>query len=638
MRVGWDRPHSGNRGGPGSLRVEVRRANEQGARPSTSCRRRRGTRPTAHRPRPLRACRQDARSAHAVAGPPSACRRERPSQPDVCPSGLSSVGLGDGRADVVSRGVISGSQMDEELTIAGRTGHSAAVAPCRPSPRARCRTRRPTRGRRSHSSGSRTTPPSPTWALPTSNCGLTRTTIRHRRRATPTRAGRTESQRYEREVGHNSVGDPRKVIRCEGPHVHSLHHCDPIVVPKSASRVGRNRHQPRSTAAAPRCSRQSVNPPVEAPASSHLCPWTSIPSRSSAPSSLSPPRDTNRRGASVERDRSVGSDQSRYSLRSNSIDLDDAAFDRKLRFVARRNETPPNQFGVQPEVSRHPRSVPIRANGEHSRGSRDVSRSSASSASPSRSSTSPTIVLVLTFVIASAFPDAEAEADFFVVCLLGRSSGGLLWWLFHLASSRAIRRSNRSKISLRGDAERRDLILDLPANQFHHLVTILLAAFEELTRQSARRDDVSVRQLRIRRAPSCVRRLAHLPPYTRTVLSLIPISDANPTRRFPVVTVGLIIANIIAFFRQPTFAGGAALDRFFFEQAPIPCQLADRCPDGVQLTAQDVVVDIPQTRSLVIRRRDRRLDLPPCEASFTSQATCCSSGSSATTSRTTWAG
>jgi membrane associated rhomboid family serine protease len=81
------------------------------------------------------------------------------------------------------------------------------------------------------------------------------------------------------------------------------------------------------------------------------------------------------------------------------------------------------------------------------------------------------------------------------------------------------------------------------------------------------------------------------------VLSLIPISDANPTRRFPVVTVGLIIANIIAFFWQSTSARGAGLDRFFFEQAPVPCQLADRCPDGVQLTAQ-MVVEIPQ-RGLV---------------------------------------
>ncbi|MEA2452691.1 MAG: hypothetical protein QOG04_1401 [Actinomycetota bacterium] len=73
---------------------------------------------------------------------------------------------------------------------------------------------------------------------------------------------------------------------------------------------------------------------------------------------------------------------------------------------------------------------------------------------------------------------------------------------------------------------------------------------------------------------------------------LIPISDANPTTRFPVVTVGLILANIIAFFREPFAAGALAIDRFFFEQAPIPCQLSDRCPDAVQL-AQNLTVQIP---------------------------------------------
>jgi membrane associated rhomboid family serine protease len=80
------------------------------------------------------------------------------------------------------------------------------------------------------------------------------------------------------------------------------------------------------------------------------------------------------------------------------------------------------------------------------------------------------------------------------------------------------------------------------------------------------------------------------------VLSLIPISDANPTRRFPVVTIGLILANIIAFFREPFAAGQGALDRFFFEQAPIPCQLTEQCPDGVRLSAE-IAVQIPQ-RSL----------------------------------------
>ena len=75
---------------------------------------------------------------------------------------------------------------------------------------------------------------------------------------------------------------------------------------------------------------------------------------------------------------------------------------------------------------------------------------------------------------------------------------------------------------------------------------------------------------------------------------LIPISDANPTRRFPFVTVGLIVANVLAFLREPFSQGASALDRFFFEQAPIPCQLTDQCPAGAIQIAQDVVIHIPQ--------------------------------------------
>ncbi len=67
--------------------------------------------------------------------------------------------------------------------------------------------------------------------------------------------------------------------------------------------------------------------------------------------------------------------------------------------------------------------------------------------------------------------------------------------------------------------------------------------------------------------------------YTRPVLSLIPISDANPTRRFPYVTIGLIVANIVAFFNEPGgLFGGPGLARYFIENAPVTCQLTDACP------------------------------------------------------------
>jgi membrane associated rhomboid family serine protease len=64
------------------------------------------------------------------------------------------------------------------------------------------------------------------------------------------------------------------------------------------------------------------------------------------------------------------------------------------------------------------------------------------------------------------------------------------------------------------------------------------------------------------------------------MLSLIPISDANPTRRFPVVTIGLIVANVVSFFQEPSLGMGLPAARYFFANAPIPCQLDDTCPAG----------------------------------------------------------
>ena len=77
------------------------------------------------------------------------------------------------------------------------------------------------------------------------------------------------------------------------------------------------------------------------------------------------------------------------------------------------------------------------------------------------------------------------------------------------------------------------------------------------------------------------------------MLSLIPISDANPTRRFSVVTLALILANVVMFFQEPLTKGALALERYFFAEAPIPCQLADRCPDQIVFDP-GIVVNIPQ--------------------------------------------
>ena len=79
------------------------------------------------------------------------------------------------------------------------------------------------------------------------------------------------------------------------------------------------------------------------------------------------------------------------------------------------------------------------------------------------------------------------------------------------------------------------------------------------------------------------------------MVSLIPISDANPTRRFPVVTVALIVMNLIAFFAlEPGFGMTAEATNYFAENVAVPCQLQDECPDRpVQYSEEEDPVRIP---------------------------------------------
>ena len=82
------------------------------------------------------------------------------------------------------------------------------------------------------------------------------------------------------------------------------------------------------------------------------------------------------------------------------------------------------------------------------------------------------------------------------------------------------------------------------------------------------------------------------------MISLIPISDANPTRRFPIVTVALIILNLVAFFAlEPDFGTSAESTEYFVQTVALPCQLENECPAEVQYYANRPPVDIPE-RSL----------------------------------------
>jgi membrane associated rhomboid family serine protease len=78
------------------------------------------------------------------------------------------------------------------------------------------------------------------------------------------------------------------------------------------------------------------------------------------------------------------------------------------------------------------------------------------------------------------------------------------------------------------------------------------------------------------------------------VAALIPISDANPTRRFPFVTIALIAINIIVFFFvEPGFGTDNRATLYFYENAPVPCQLEDACPNLGFSDAQGVDPVLP---------------------------------------------
>ena len=66
------------------------------------------------------------------------------------------------------------------------------------------------------------------------------------------------------------------------------------------------------------------------------------------------------------------------------------------------------------------------------------------------------------------------------------------------------------------------------------------------------------------------------------MLSLIPIHDANPTSRKPIVTLVLIALCVIAWLQTPGLGSTSASLEYFYDRAPVPCQaLEDQCPDEV---------------------------------------------------------
>jgi membrane associated rhomboid family serine protease len=78
------------------------------------------------------------------------------------------------------------------------------------------------------------------------------------------------------------------------------------------------------------------------------------------------------------------------------------------------------------------------------------------------------------------------------------------------------------------------------------------------------------------------------------VVALIPISDANPTKRVPYVTLGLIAVNIVMFFLTPGLGQTDESTVHFIEKAPLPCQLQDECPTEPLGTLDGEPVVIPE--------------------------------------------
>ena len=154
--------------------------------------------------------------------------------------------------------------------------------------------------------GSRTTPPRRAWARPRTAASPA---PRSRRPGEPARHGRPGSASSEMNetsttarvgllrqghgLGHRTGrGDARASVP-------SRRRGDPHGATPRAVHDPRREHR---HARAPRCNRQSVNPPVDAPTSRHTRPDGSTPNASRAPASFSPPRDTNgARSTSVER-------------------------------------------------------------------------------------------------------------------------------------------------------------------------------------------------------------------------------------------------------------------------------------------------------------------------------------------------
>lgn len=86
---------------------------------------------------------------------------------------------------------------------------------------------------------------------------------------------------------------------------------------------------------------------------------------------------------------------------------------------------------------------------------------------------------------------------------------------------------------------------------------------------------------------------------------MIPIRDANPTRRVPWVTLALIAANVLAFLLwEPTFASQARQQGFFYCNAAIPWEIAhaENLARGGAEARRALAVDVGPMAAVEVQR------------------------------------
>ncbi len=66
---------------------------------------------------------------------------------------------------------------------------------------------------------------------------------------------------------------------------------------------------------------------------------------------------------------------------------------------------------------------------------------------------------------------------------------------------------------------------------------------------------------------------------------MFPISDDNPTRKTPYITIGLIILNVLVFLYEITLSS-PALEHFFYSAAVIPAELTSSFQGGTSTLGQ----------------------------------------------------